>query len=624
MLMERLKEASNSVLWKSVLVLVAVSFVLSGVAGYVMTRTDTSAVKINGEEISQQLFQQQYNNEYQRLSQQLGAQFAAVADTPEFTNGLRTSVLNRLIDQELLRQYASELNLAVSDERVKQEIVSSPIFQVNGKFDNGAYQQLLRQNNMTADNYAEYVREGLRLEQLQAGFGDTEFSVPAQQDEFVKLFFQQRKVRLATLPLADELAKQTVTEQEIQDFYNNNKTAFLVPETVKVQYLDLTAADVEKSVNVTDVEIAQYYQDNKSQFMAKSQQRLAHIQFANETDALDAYQALQGGADFAELAKSKSLDKLSAVKGGDLGWLNAGDVPPAFENAALALEVGQYSQPVKVDNGFHIIKVEERKEAAELPLSAVKEQIANQIRRDLLNNQFYSVEKQIAEKAFEDQSSLQAAAKVADLKIQESGYFSRTSVPTELNFPAVISAVFDSDVAQGGVNSEPMNVGEQHSIVVRVVDHKAEGTKSLEEAKAGIEADLKRQKAEKAVLAQAEELVKALNNDLERPQHIDFGKEQTLVYAENLDPALNNVIFSMAKPEQGKTLYHSAKADNGDIVIVALDSVTEGKPTEQERAQLDMQIAQAERINLQNNLLKSLRARAKIEVNEEFIRQVQE
>lgn len=624
MLMERLKEASNSVLWKSVLVLVAVSFVLSGVAGYVISRTDTSAVKINGEEISQQLFQQQYNNEYQRLSQQLGAQFAAVADTPEFTNGLRSTVLNRLIDQELLRQYASELKLAVSDERVKQEIVSSPIFQVDGKFNNAAYQQLLRQNNMTADTYAEYVREGLRLEQLQTGLSDTEFSVPAQQDEFVKLFFQQRKVRLATLPLAEELAKQTVTEQEIQDFYNNNKTAFLVPETVKVQYLDLTAATVEKNVNVTDVEIAQYYQDNKSQFMAKSQQRLGHIQFANETDALDAYQALQGGADFAELAKTKSLDTLSAVKGGDLGWLNEGDVPAAFEKATLTLEVGQYSQPVKVDNNFHIIKVEERKTAAELPLSAVKDQIANQIRRDLLNNQFYSVEKQIAEKAFEDQSSLQAAAKVADLEIRESDYFSRTAVPAELNFPAVINAVFDSDVAQGGVNSEPMNVGEQHSIVVRVVEHKPEGTKSLQEAKADIETDLKRQKAESVVWALSEELVKALNNDSAPSQKVNFGEEQNLVYAENLDPALNNVIFSMMKPEKGKTLYHSAKADNGDIVIIALSAVTEGKPTEEELAQVSMQTAQAERINLQNNLLKSLRARAKIEINEEFIRQVQE
>ena len=120
------------------------------------------------------------------------------------------------------------------------------MFQVNGKFDNAAYQQLLRNNNMSADAYAEYLREGLRLTQLQEGLNETEFLLPAQQDEFVKNLFQQRKVRMATLPLAAEVAKQSVSEQEIQDYYNANKAKFLMPETVKVQYLDLTGENVIK------------------------------------------------------------------------------------------------------------------------------------------------------------------------------------------------------------------------------------------------------------------------------------------------------------------------------------------------------------------------------------------
>ena len=623
MVMEKLNGASNSIVWKFVLGLVAVSFVLSGVAGYVLTQTDTSAVKINGEEVSQQLFQQQYNDEYQRLSQQLGAQFAAVADTPEFINGVRQNVLNRLIDQELLRQYVEELKMSVSDNRVKQHIVSTPTFQVDGKFSNESYQQILRMNGLSADAYAEHVREGLRLEQLQTGLSDTEFTVPVQQEEFARLFFQQRKLRLATLPLSKEINKQSVSEQEVSDFYHSNKDTFMVPETVKVQYIDLTAAEVEKSVQVTEVEVAQYYQDNKAEF-SKGEQRLAHIQLTNEKEAQEVYQALQNGADFVEQAKNKSVDKVSAELGGDLGWLSSADLPSAFANSSIGLNIGQYSEPLKVDNTYHIIKVLDSKSVV-LPLSEVKERIEAQIRRDLLAGHFSAAEKQMAEKAFENQSSLQAAADAAGVKVQESDYFSRTSVPAELNFPAVISAVFDSDISQGGTNSESMNVGEYHSIVVRVVDHKAAGIRTLEEVKTEIETDLKRQKAEKSVLTQAENLVNQLNHEQQAAKSgLSFNETQTWIYADNQEPVLTDTVFAMPKPDKDKILYQAAKADNGDIVIIALESVEDGKPEEQARLQLDTVVARTQQTDLQNNLLKSLRTRAKIEINQEFINQVEQ
>ncbi|MDU8923568.1 peptidylprolyl isomerase [Pasteurellaceae bacterium LIM206] len=622
MVMEKLHGASNGIVSKTILGLISVAFVVSGMTGYLMSTADTSAVKVNGEEISQQIFQQQYNEEYQRISQQLGAQFIAVADTPEFADGLRQSVLNRLVDQELLRQYSAELKLAVSDARIKQEIVTMPSFQSNGKFDNNLYQQTLRANNISADTYASYIREGLRLAQLESNFAGTEFLLPDQQAEFAKLVFQKRTFRLANMPLAAELSKQTVSDQEVADYYNAHKASFVVPEAVKVQYVDLTKDVAEKAVKVTDVEIQQYYQDNKAQFMTKGQQQLADIQFVNEKDALDAYQALQGGADFATLAKEKSADKISAEKGGDLGWLNQGDLPQDMETAVAALQVGQYTQPIKVDNSYHIVKLLARHGAEQLPLEAVRDQIAKQIRQDLVNNQFYAVEKKLSEKAFEDQSSLAPAAQAAGVEVKETGYFARNQIPTELNFPTVVNALFDSDVSQGGVNSEAMNVGELHSIMIRVLDHRAEETKTLEQAKDEIVAYLKRQKAEAAVLTQAENTVQALNQG--KAENIDFGPSQTWVYAENRDPALNNQIFSMAKPEAGKEVYRAAKADNGDVVIIALSAVQNGEISPQQSQQLAAQVMQAQQADLQANLLKSLRARAKIEVNQDFMKQAQE
>ncbi|MFZ7174958.1 peptidylprolyl isomerase [[Pasteurella] aerogenes] len=613
MLMEKFHAASNSIIWKLIMGLIGVSFVLSGVAGYMFTQVDTSAAKVNGVEIPQQMFLQQYNNEYQALSQQLGAQFAAVADSPEFVNGLRKNILNRLIDQELLRQYSEDLKLGISDAQIKQEIVSMPSLQTDGKFNNNLYQQMLAANGISSDSYAALVREALRLEQLQAGLVSSDFVVPIQAETLAKLFFQRREVRLATFPLADEIAKQMVSEQEMQTYYKENRSAFAAPELVKVQYIDLTRTLAEKNLNVTDVEISQYYQDNKAQYMS---QRLAHIQVPTEQEAQTLYADLQKGESFTQLAKLYSTDKISGANGGDLDWVTPGMMPPEFEAAASQLDVGQYSQPVKVDNAYHIIKLEDEKVRS---LDEVKNEIAAKIRNELAVNAFYALEKQVNEKAFENPDSLENAAKAVEVSMQETAYFSRQNIPAELNYANVVSTIFDSDITQGGANSEAINVGDQHSIVVRVVEHKPEGIRSFEEAKADIENYLKRQKAESLVLEQAKKLADGLSAATTQESALNFSVAQPLVYAENKDPVLNNAIFAMAKPAENKTTYGVAKDGNGDVVVVALQKVEDGKLSSDQLTTFNAQLEQDRQLALRNTVLAALRHKAKVEINEEFM-----
>lgn len=622
MVFEKLHNMTNSWAAKLLLGLIAVAFVISGMAGYLFTRVDTSAVKINGEEVSQQAFHQRYEAEFERLSQQLGEQFVSAAGSPEFVAGLRQTVLNQLINEELLRQYADDLKLGASDDQVKQQIVSSSVFQTEGKFDNALYQRLLQLNHLTPDTYAENVRQALRLDQLENGLGASDFIVPAQQEQLAELFFQKRQLRLAKLNLESEITKQRVTDEEIKNYYEANKAAFLVPEVAKVQYIELTKQDVEKQIQVSDVEIAQYYQDNKALYMAPAQVHLSHIQLATEADANEVYKALQDGANFAGLAQARSLDKISAQNGGDLSWVTAGAFPKAFEEAANALQnIGEYTKPVKVDNSFHIILLSDRKEQRVMPLEQVKAQIKQQIRTNLANNQYFSLEKQIAEKAFEHPESLDAAAKVAGLEIKEVNYFSQNDVPDELKYPNVISAIFRSDITQGGVNSEPMTVGEQHSIVVRVLDHKAEATQSLEEAKAEISAYLAKEKAQEALLEKANELATQLNQNVNfnLPAEVKFAEPETWVFVGSEDPAIKNTVFAMKL--EGKTSYQAVKSSIGEIFLVELNAIEEGVLSDQERKVFAQQVIQMRQSDLQQSLLMALRAKAKIEINDSFMNQ---
>ncbi len=619
-MIEKWHERTNSLGFKIIFTLVSLSFVLGGI-GSGLVATDDSAVKVNGESISQRTFTDAKNRQQNILYSQKGGEAWDLLDKPEYAREFNQSVLNSLINDELLRQYAKSLKLDVGVDQIKSEIVHDANFQQNGKFDNNLYQQALRNAGLTPDGYAAVVREGMIFSQIEEGIINTSFGLPAQQEALAKLLFQKRDVRLATYSLADEAKNQTVSPEELQSFYDAHKKQLLTPETFTVEYLVLTPKDVEKRIQITDEQIATYYDKNKAQFVTKGEANLAHIQVANEAEANAIAQQLNNGADFAALAKEKSTDKLSAAQGGNLGWAKAGTFPQAFENAANQLQVGQVSQPIKIDNAYHIIKVIDRKAENVIPLAQVEDKITETIRKELLASEYSSVARDMANSAFENSGSLEAVAKVAGLNIHKTSAFTQANVPAELQHEAVEKALFESDLRQTGQNSEALDVGDStnpRTMFVRISDFQAEREKTLEEAKTDVEAMVKREKAEKALLSNAEANLAALN---EGKNNISFGETQTLVYAQAQaqQPVLAKTVFNMPKPAD-KATFQIARNVKGDVIIVALDKVSDG--TLAEFKPLEPQFAEANRTILRNDLVKDLRERASIDVNAEFMDQL--
>lgn len=619
-MIEKWHDRTNSLGFKIVFTLVSLSFVLGGI-GSGLVATDNSAVKVNGEGISQRAFTDAKNRQQNILYSQKGGEAWDLLDKPEYAREFNQSVLNSLINDELLRQYAKSLKLDVGIDQIKSEIVHDANFQQNGKFDNNLYQQALRNAGLTPDGYAAVVREGMIFSQIEEGIINTSFDLPAQQEALAKLLFQKRDVRLATYSLADEAKNQTVSPEELQSFYDAHKKQLLTPETFTVEYLVLTPKDVEKRIQITDEQIATYYDKNKAQFVTKGEANLAHIQVANEAEANAIAQQLNNGADFAALAKEKSTDKLSAAQGGNLGWAKAGTFPQAFENAANQLQVGQVSQPIKIDNAYHIIKVIDRKAENVIPLAQVKDKITETIRKELLASEYSTVARDMANSAFENSGSLEAVAKVAGLNIHKTSAFTQANVPAELQHEAVEKALFESDLRQTGQNSEALDVGDStnpRTMFVRISDFQAEREKTLEEAKADVEAMVKREKAEKALLSNAEANLAALN---EGKNNISFGETQTLVYAQAQaqQPVLAKTVFNMPKPGD-KATFQIARNVKGDVIIVALDKVSDGSLAEFKP--LEPQFAEANRTILRNDLVKDLRERASIDVNAEFMDQL--
>lgn len=157
------------------------------------------------------------------MQQQLGDQYSELAANEGYMKTLRQQVLNRLIDEALLDQYARELKLGISDEQVKQAIFATPAC-VDGKFDNSRYNGILNQMGMTADQYARALRNQLTTQQLINGVAGTDFMLKGETDELAALVAQQRVVREATIDVNALAAKQPRPNRRLPATTNKTKT----------------------------------------------------------------------------------------------------------------------------------------------------------------------------------------------------------------------------------------------------------------------------------------------------------------------------------------------------------------------------------------------------------------
>ena len=133
---------------------------------------------------------------------------------------------------------------------------------------------------------------------------------------------------------------------------------------------ELMSPDIE----ITEEDMETYFEENKADFAQPEQVRASHILVEDEATAKEVLEKINAGEDFAELAKEYSTDG-SAENGGDLGFFGTGEMVEAFETAAFALEVGEVSDIVETEYGYHIIKVTDKQEAADAVYEDHKEEI---------------------------------------------------------------------------------------------------------------------------------------------------------------------------------------------------------------------------------------------------------
>ncbi len=342
---------------------------------------------------------------------------------------LQDQALESLIQRELRHELADRHGIVVTDAEIRAaleaRLKSIPLFLAeNGQLrETSEINGILRENGTSLKQWEQEVASDLSLSKLVAQAASR---VPVDQ-AWVDLEHRVRaeKITFEAVTLAPDPSQvQDPGDARLEAFLKASGARFQVGPRRVIDYVSVDQAALGLTP-VDDAKVKALYETRKAQY---TELKARHILFMvqGEAQAAEAFKKAQdlrakivAGLDFAKAAEASSEDPSAKGKGGDLGWFNPGRMDKAFSAAAASLKEGEISQPVKSQFGYHLIKLEGRREK---PFDEVKEELRAQMEREAFATKAKDKLEQLRKRAGE-RGDLAAPARNLGLKVQTSKPF---------------------------------------------------------------------------------------------------------------------------------------------------------------------------------------------------------
>ena len=552
--------------------------------------------------------------------------------------GLKQKALENLIEREILLQEAGRMKMQATAEEVRTNIMKTPAFQENGSFSQQNYERTLRYYNLSTADFEMNQEKEIIIKKLE----DLVKSAARYSDQELRNQFllENEKATIEYLAFSPEAIKENpaVSPQEIENYYKKHAEEFRLPAMVKAQYILFSPENYENKVTVAPAELKEYYQMDTERFSEPKKVKARHILLkTGKTDtpekvaavkkrAEELLQKIKKGEDFAKLAEKNSEDTGSAAKGGDLGYFKKGDMVKPFEEAAFSQKPGEVSSPVQSTFGFHIIRVDDVKEAYTKTFDEVKGVIEKELKQEAAKKLAREEAHRAYNRLFKSKD-IAGYAKQNGLKIEETDYFTSGSGPedaTEKN--AFSEAAFSINA---GEIAPIFALGPKY-VLLKLEGKKASRIPPVQEVTDAVKKILEKEKKTALAKEQAEKLLAGLKsgkeewaaaakaNKLEIKTTKEFTRRGDFI--PEIGPArlLKEAAFTLSEknPYPDKVF----ETDKGQLLIRLK---ARQKPGEEEflkqKERLQKQLVQMKKEELFNQFLEGLKAKAEIKVDKKLL-----
>jgi len=494
---------------------------------------------------------------------------------------IRPSAVEQLISRQLLVQASGDRRMTVSPREVDQYILDIESFQTDGVFDQDLYKFAILNQGYTSADFKQQVKNDMLIQQLVQGLTDTAFTTDGELAALAAVTEQQRNYYYLTVP-ADEIRSSiTLTEAQVNEFYEANKAAYQTEPKVSVDYIELSSDILADPTLITeDLVAARFEEEILSRDMAESRQA-AHILLEDPADELVAeIQAkLDDGQDFARLASEYSVDFGSAETGGDLGYTSGDTFPEEFEKALKSLSIGSVSNPVKTNSGTHFIKLLDIQQQS-FVLAEETPRITRDLMLEATTDTLVAKLELLKELSFNAESLAEVAEDVG-LEMVTSEAFTQTGGEGIAAIPSVIRAAFSTEVVEDKFASEVIDLGNDRYVVVKLNEYYEARQQELTEVRDLLETTYTQQLVEEtladkgaglAARVEAGETIEvvAKSEGLDWQVGISMTRRSRDVNSE-----INAKIFSLPVPADDGSV-QTFSTSSGDLIVSSLVKVTPG------------------------------------------------
>ncbi len=506
-MLQSMRNNLKSLSWILWLVIIALSiYVFANWGAQGRLGAPTSVVAwVDGHEILFKDYVQKHKSLEDQYRQMYGKRYTS--EMAKMLN-LPQQAIDSLINTEILLQEADRMGIHVSQEEVGEEILNLPSFHdESGNFvGQERYKRTLEAYGMRVVEFEKDIANDIIIRKL----GDMIHTSIELTDEELRRIYRDQVERIGFDYVEFqsgqflEEAQKAVTEADAQAYFDSHKEDYRMPVKRSIDHVRFSAFQYQDEMTVEEPEITAFYNDNMDMFTQEEQVKASHILIrpagnnGSKEDAKkraeEVYRKVQQGEDFATLAKEYSEDPGSAAKGGDLGFFPRGRMVGPFEDAAFGLKVGEVSEPVKTQFGYHIIKVTDHRDRKVQTLEEARDQIISKLKFEEASKLAEERANEFAEQA-KKRGDLRAVAEEKGYVVTDSGYFANERMANIKGLgPAtgVTGAAFSLPV--DGI-SEPISTAEG-MVVFQVSGEQQPRIPEFDEVKDDVRKDVVQLKAE--------------------------------------------------------------------------------------------------------------------------------
>ena len=564
--------------------------------------SNQKVLEINGQDISIQEFSLEAN----RLNSIFSNQEISL-EQDQVTQIAQDSLIQRI----LLAQQSDDNGFYVTESFVKEIIQADPTFARDGAFNLDVFRGFLLRSGLGAEEFQNILRTQYKSIQLNEVLNASAFIPDDHLNKFVSSINHHRDITFKKISLAEEANKESLSEEEIINYYNEEGFQFMVESKASFSIIDLNTNFLESKVQVTDSEVSAELINLEEQSSNSGQKRISHIQV--DFDSLSKIEALQkvddiqnqidsGLISFEDAVTNFSDDLGSKNLEGDLGYTDGTIFPIEFEEVIKDLSLNEVSSVVELSSSFHLIKLTE---------SNVDSFTTKDARNSLIDQKtqslFVSIEENILS-SIDGNKNLIEISQLVDLPIKSFSNVSLNDAPEYLKASEDFLDVYDS-LSPGEILEFPID--NDRLVFLEVKEFFPERQKTLEEAEKDITQILKFQKVQDNLnnLVDESVLLFAQANSSELTSYEDLKRDTSL-----LPNSMVSEIFSLRKDQINQIRRFDAL--EGDTYVYTLDSIDEIELENSSDEDFQQnEFAKSAVINIEDSLLmEQLRSNASIKL----------